>query len=85
MIKLGKEAQDKITGFKGIITGRAEYLTGCNQYILTPKVKKGSASPAEGAWFDEGSLEIIGKGISAKEVQTADTLGGPQRDAPPTR
>lgn len=35
-IQLGNEARDKITGFTGIVTSRAEYLTGCTQYGLTP-------------------------------------------------
>lgn len=35
--KLGLKAKDKITGFEGIITARCEYLTGCNQYCLTPQ------------------------------------------------
>lgn len=58
---LGKEATDKVTGFKGIVTGHAEYLTGCSQYCLQPKVQKGAF--IEARWFDEGKLEFSKKVI----------------------
>ncbi len=29
MINFGKRAKDKITGFEGIITGKADYMYGC--------------------------------------------------------
>ncbi|EPN30018.1 hypothetical protein A245_46208, partial [Pseudomonas syringae pv. actinidiae ICMP 19096] len=41
MIELGKKARDKISGFEGVITGRAQYLTGCDQYVLSPAAKNG--------------------------------------------
>ena len=82
MIQLGVKAKDKVTGFKGIITGRAQYLYGCDQYVIVPEVNK--EGNAEGAWFDEGRIEVIGKGICPKDVQV-EKPGGPQRDAPAAR
>ena len=80
MIELGKKAKDKITGFKGTIIGRIQYLTGCDQYGLCPAIKEdGTIATTE--WFDEGRIEIIGEGITPKEVQT-EKKGGPNRDAP---
>ena len=39
-MNLGSEVKDKITGFKGIIRGRSQYLTGCNTYgVQHPKLK----------------------------------------------
>ena len=38
---LGRTATDKITGFSGIATGFVVYITGCNQYLINPKAKKG--------------------------------------------
>ena len=35
---IGKSFTDSITGFKGVCTGRIEYISGCNQLLLTPKV-----------------------------------------------
>jgi len=80
MLELGQKGKDKITGFKGIITGRAQYLYGCDQYGLNPEVDK-DGKIGEIHWFDEGRIEIIGKGISADKVKS-DKPGGPNRDAP---
>jgi len=79
---LGKQAQDKVTGFEGLITGRAEYLYGCAQYCLMPQAREGKVLDA--IWIDEGRVEIIGKGIAPADVAGA-VPGGPQRDAPPVR
>ena len=67
--KHGQEVQDKITGFKGIVTGFADYMTGCNQYCVQPPVK--NEEYKEGLWFDEGKLELVpnGKNISPKTVK----------------
>ena len=72
--ELGKEAKDEITGFKGIIVGRAEYLFGCNQYGLAPKAGKDS-SFKHTEWFDEGRIKIISKGVS-REAVIAEKPGG---------
>jgi hypothetical protein len=79
MIQLGKKGKDKITGFEGIIIGRAEYLTGCTQYGLAGSLVNGEIKPAE--WFDEGRIEITGNGVLPEEVKTP-VNGGPNRDAP---
>ena len=36
----GQLAQDKITGFTGMVTGHSDYMTGCDQYLLQPPCKK---------------------------------------------
>ncbi len=77
---LGKEGKDKITGFTGVITAHVKYLTGCDQYCLTPKVNdKGETMTGE--FFDEARIEITGNGILPEEVQ-GEKGGGPNRDAP---
>lgn len=58
MIQLGQRLKDKVTGFEGIASGKAEYLTGCTQWSLQPKVKE-DGSFIEGRWFDEGRLVIL--------------------------
>lgn len=65
---LGLEAKDKITGFKGIITSRVEFLTGCNRYCIQPQELK-DGKRIESEYFDEAQIEILGPGINAKEVQ----------------
>jgi hypothetical protein len=54
---LGVTATDIITGFKGIVTGRCEYLSGCNQVLITPKIAS-DGSPREASWFDEQRIKI---------------------------
>ena len=69
--KLGDKAKDKITGFKGILTARCEFLTGCNRYCIQPtKLKNGQ--PIDSIYFDEAQIEIIGEGILASDVQGDD-------------
>lgn len=80
MIELGQKAKDKITGFEGIITGRASYLYGCDQYVLAPPADK-DGKIADSHWFDEGRIEITGPGVAAADVQV-EKPGGPNRDAP---
>ena len=49
-------------------------LFGVDQYAIQPKVgKKGSVKKAK--WFDEGRLNILGKGVEVEEV-TAEKPGG---------
>lgn len=57
MITLGTTLVDRITGFRGIATGRAQYLTGCDQYLLNPPAKDGAL--VESQWFDEQRLVAV--------------------------
>ena len=79
MIQLGLKARDIITGFEGIIVGRAEYLYGCTQYGVMPAAVDGKLGGSE--WFDEGRIQVIGSGICPSQVR-AEKPGGPNRDAP---
>jgi hypothetical protein len=80
MIELGKEGRDKITGFKGILVAKVEYLFGCTQWGLSGKIQEdGKVGQTE--FFDEGRIEIVGNGILPEEVKT-EVNGGVNRDAP---
>lgn len=79
-IKLGVKAKDKITGFEGIVVSKIEYLTGCDQYDLLPKVKNGEFKDSK--WFDVSRLEVTGKGIKIETVQYEDDPGGPTPNVP---
>ena len=68
MLEMGQEAKDKITGFKGILTARHQYITGCDQYAITPDLDE-NGKLGDIFQFDEGRIEIIGPGINKKEVQ----------------
>lgn len=66
----GKEAEDKVTGFKGIIVGRKVPLFGVDQYAIQPKAEK-NGSVKKAKWFDEGRLKIIGEGVGKEDVTAA--------------
>ena len=59
---LGLKGTDRITGFTGTIVGFVEYLTGCNQYLIVPKCKKGDENTKpKGHWIDDNRIDIKGK------------------------
>lgn len=58
MENLGKLAKDKITGFEGVITSKHNYITGCAQYGLQPKIDKDGKIPDK-QYFDEGRIEFL--------------------------
>ena len=76
-----KKLEDKITGFYGTIIGRTQYLTGCDQYCLSPPIRKDINEVQKSEWFDEGRIKILGPGVSAADV-AGPAPGGPHRDAP---
>lgn len=57
-IELGVMARDMITGFQGTVTGRVECISGCNQYLLAPKVSD-DGEHRTGCYFDEQRLEVV--------------------------
>lgn len=80
MENLGKKARDKVTGFQGVIIGKCYYLTGCNQYGITPHVIDNKVGDTQ--WFDEKRVEVISEGVQAEEVADVSNPGGPNRDQP---
>lgn len=87
-ITLGQKARDVVTGFEGIVTGRADYLTGCSQFVLAPRVAK-DGTFKEGHWFDESRLEVTDRMVITlrfdEDTPAPVDTGGPQPDAPPAR
>ena len=74
MVELGSTVKDKISGVVGVAVSRTEYLNGCVQYAVMPKVKKGATEMP--SWnIDEECLEVIGKKIRIKKKP----VGGPTR------
>jgi len=84
MIELGQEARDKVTGFEGILTARHQYITGCDQYSICPTGIDKENKLKETYAFDEGRIEITGKGVTVAEVQT-EKRGGPQHPSTSVR
>lgn len=78
MIELGSKVRDIVTGFEGIASSRIEYLNGCIQYGVKPKVSKGATKIEDTEYIDEGQLEVIGNGVNVSKSYT----GGYMPDAP---
>lgn len=57
-ISLGDKARCSLTGFTGIVIGRVEHLTGCNQLYLLPNADKENELK-EGQWFDIERVEKV--------------------------
>jgi hypothetical protein len=76
-MELGDAARDTITGFAGVLVGRAEYLTGCEQFLVEAKSKDGD--PPKSSWIDGDRLEVTKAGAAKIAVTAA---GGPQQHAP---
>lgn len=74
-IVMGCEVKDKITGYRGIVTGRVSYISGCDQALVAGKEKNGDIKTA---WFDVQRLERIGK-----KVIVLDNSKTPGADVPP--
>lgn len=77
-IELGQEAEDVVTGYKGVVVARCEFIDGCVQYCLLPKSVKGKYP--DNQYIDEARLEVIE--TKPKSVESSRT-GGPHADAPP--
>lgn len=60
-IELGSYVEDIITGFKGYVTGRADYVTGCNTYLVQPDNDKGKNVYPDNQWIDEHRLKVNSK------------------------
>ena len=80
MIKIGQMGKDSITGFKGLAMGRAEYLTGCTQILLTPTALDKDGKRRDGEWFDE--QRIVADGKKVINLDNARTPGVDEREAP---
>jgi hypothetical protein len=57
---LGMKAEDKVTGFAGVITSISFDLYGCIQAIVNPGVDK-DGKLKDQCWFDIARLKITGE------------------------
>ena len=76
MIKLGDKVKDKVSGLIGIAVEKREYLNGCIQYVVQPKIAKDNKMAD--AWsMDQEQLESLEKKVKVKKSNT----GGPMKRA----
>lgn len=77
-IAQGSEVRDRITGFNGLVTGRCQYITGCNQYLVQPSTNE-KGEFVEARWFDENRLVIDSW---MRKTELADLIGASADDGP---
>lgn len=78
MANLGDEVVDLVSGFKGIITGKSEFLNGCARVCVQPKVGKDGKHP-ESMWFDDPQVKVT----SVRKVKRGPVdTGGPMPSIP---
>lgn len=58
MIELGDKVKCKYSGFTGIAVARTEYINGCVQYNVVPKVSRDNKL-VEDIGIDEESLVVV--------------------------
>jgi hypothetical protein len=69
--ELGVTVEDIVTGYRGVIVARVEYLTGCTQYGIVGKV--GADGKVPGAeYFDEDRLVLIETVPALRLTSTSD-------------
>lgn len=83
MAELGDFAEDRVTGFVGVVTGVADYIAGCRNLLLTPGVDE-EGCVREGHWFDVERINVLKPGFCVVEARPT---GGPTSfdPAPPAR
>lgn len=75
---LGMTGTDKITGYRGVITGVVHYITKCSQFLISPRVK-GEGERISAEWFDVDRVDID---AGADKVVLNTTSSGPDVPAP---
>ncbi|WP_339112810.1 hypothetical protein [Thioclava sp. GXIMD2076] len=78
-VTLGDQVKDTLTGFTGIVIGRVEYLTGCNQLCVLPKSDKDNELK-DVHWFD---IERIEK-LADRAVEISSRYTGADIPSPPS-
>ncbi len=74
MKNLGRDAIDIVTGFKGVVTGKVQYLTGCAQYYISPPCGENGCY-VSGEWLDETRLEFGDQKIDYPVRNVDSTVG----------
>ena len=73
-IKLGSKVRDKVSGVVGIAVAKTEFLNGCIQYNVQPRVGKDNKIPEE-IGIDIESLEVIQtKKVKVKSKNTGGAM-----------
>ncbi len=77
IVELGSRVRDRINGFVGIVTGRADYLFGCRQVLVAPEDLPADGKHSESVWIDEDRVEIVAlRAVAAESAPGSMPAGG---------
>lgn len=83
IIPFGASVSDIVTGFQGLVTGRAHYITGCDQYLVQPQCESGKVGQIpEGRWLDRNRLNQLSQSSIVEIPATTDPKKGAAGVAP---
>ena len=74
-LELGAEVECKITGFKGIIISRTQWLHNCSTYQVKPQKLDKDGETLQSEAFDEPQLKLIKPSV----IKATHKTGGPER------
>lgn len=75
--EMGHTVSDAVTGLTGIAIGRCEYIIGCTQVLVQPRVKE-DGTWVESHWIDEDRITVVSDVPITLDV----TKNGPDKPAP---
>lgn len=83
-LAMGDKVRDTITGFKGKIVARCQYINGCDQCLVKPSVGDDGKMPV-GEWIDDQQLELQAVRRPSKPATSTPRYrgGGGVRETPP--
>jgi hypothetical protein len=76
MINVGDIAKDSVTGFKGMVIARTEWLNGCARILIQPQELTKEGKTMEAEQFDEQQVVLV----KAKGFKPVRETGGPRPD-----
>ena len=79
----GVRVKDIISGYEGVVTGMSSWITGCNQYSVSPGLDdKGEFR--DNQWLDEDRLRIV-DGAETIQLGLGELPGGPRASELPDK
>ena len=69
VIELGDKVKDIYTGFVGVAVAKIEFINGCVQFTVAPKVDKDNKQ-SEPIDIDEESLTVVKSQVRKKPKET---------------
>lgn len=67
--ELGERVKDCITGMTGVIMARSNFITGCDQYGISPTELTKDGKRPDWEYFDENRLTKFGKGVKLPDQE----------------